>query len=190
VPAQFIEADLKNASQPANRRQQPWIIMWSHRPLYCSDGTTWEGRCISEATKYRANIEGLMSAAHVDLHLSGHNHQYERSWPVAGCDSGYKSGCDVQTPDTAPGITASLYKNPKHTVHIVNGAAGDIEGSDPTWVAQSKVHTAHCTLHTAHYTLHATHYSLHTTPHPKRTTLPRSPSAPPTIKICTPGMHG
>jgi hypothetical protein len=136
----FIKADLKQASDPVNRQKQPWIVMWSHRPLYCSDETTWEGRCINEAAEYRERIEAMINEAHVDLHLSGHNHQYERSWPVTGCAKGYTSGCDVQNPESSPAtISQACYVNPKHTVHIVNGAAGDIEGTDPTWVAQTKV---------------------------------------------------
>jgi hypothetical protein len=86
---------------------------------------TWKGRCITEATEYRKHIESLMADAQVDLHLSGHNHQYERSWPVTGCDSGYTTNCQIETPESSPAtISQALYKNPKHTVHIVNGAAG------------------------------------------------------------------
>ena len=36
-------------------------------------------------------------------------------------------------PDT---ISLSHYQHPDHPVYIVNGAGGDVEGSDPTWVAQ------------------------------------------------------
>ena len=125
----FIAADLLLASAPAQRAKRPWIVMWSHRPLYCSDLMTWRGRCLNEANKYRQSIEPLMVAAKVDVHISGHNHQYERSHPVSGCGDDYKSGCNV---------TTSLH-NAVGTVHIVNGAAGDVEGADPTWQNQGKV---------------------------------------------------
>jgi len=102
--------------------------MWSHRPLYCSDLMTWESRCVNEAAQYRGNIEKLMVAAKVDLHISGHNHQYERSWPVQGCSKGYSTGC----------VVTKSYHNAPAPVHIVNGAAGDVEGTDPSWVADEK----------------------------------------------------
>lgn len=103
--------------------------MWTHHPMYCSDLVTWADRCVRQATGYRANIEALMLAAKVDLHISGHNHQYERSYPVHGCASGYSSGC----------IVTKSYHNAAAPVYIVNGAAGDVEGSDPTWEGDEKV---------------------------------------------------
>jgi len=70
-----------------------------------------------------------MLEARVDLHISGHNHQYERSWPVAGCSKDYTSGCNV----------SKSYENAEMPVYVVNGAAGDEEGIDPTWVKPDKV---------------------------------------------------
>jgi hypothetical protein len=84
---------------------------------------TWEDRCLHEATEYRANIESLLLAAHADVHISGHNHQYERSWPVSGCSPTYE-GCNVST----------SYTNPAQPVHIINGAGGNVEGIDNSWI--------------------------------------------------------
>ena len=72
---QHSQADLKAASAPSARAQRPWIIVWTHRPLYCSSAITWEDRCLHEAAEYRGNIEQMMADARVDLHISGHNHQ-------------------------------------------------------------------------------------------------------------------
>eukprot|EP00041_Stephanoeca_diplocostata_P011948 m.198369 g.198369 ORF g.198369 m.198369 type:complete len:437 (+) comp18745_c0_seq1:160-1470(+) len=126
---EFIKNDLEAASAPAQRARTPWIIMWSHRPLYCSDLGTWEERCVHEAAEYRANIEAMMVKASVDLHISGHNHQYERSYPVHGCSKDYSTGCAI----------VKSYHNAPSPVYIVNGAAGDVEGTDPTWVKDEKV---------------------------------------------------
>ena len=48
VPSDFetpnemqLKQDLEKASQPGARAARPWIIVWSHRPLYCSDLETW-----------------------------------------------------------------------------------------------------------------------------------------------------
>ena len=89
---------------------------------------TWQSRCVTEAAQYRGNIEKLMVAAKVDLHISGHNHQYERSWPVQGCSKGYTTGC----------VVTKAYHDAPAPVYIVNGAAGDVEGTDPSWVADQK----------------------------------------------------
>jgi len=126
---QFLSSDLMAASLPAARLRRPWIIVWSHRPLYCSDSLTWATRCTKEAELYRANIEDLLVAAKVDLHISGHNHQYERSFPVAGCKGAYTSGCNV---------SQNLHNAP-WPVFIVNGAGGNIEGIEPTWMPDKRV---------------------------------------------------
>ena len=55
--------------------------------------------------------------------------RYERSYPVTGCNEDYTKGCQI----------AHDYHNAPHTVHIVNGAGGDTEGIDPTWVGRLKV---------------------------------------------------
>jgi hypothetical protein len=47
----FIKHDLEAASTPQARQLRPWIVVWSHRPLYCSDLMTWEDRCIKQATE-------------------------------------------------------------------------------------------------------------------------------------------
>ena len=67
----FIANDLEKASK--RRDLTPWIIVWSHRPLYCTDLLAWQGRCVDEANVYRRNIEGLLHEYGVDLHISGHS---------------------------------------------------------------------------------------------------------------------
>ncbi|XP_077983489.1 acid phosphatase type 7-like [Glandiceps talaboti] len=111
----WLENDLKKAD--SNRNEVPWVFVHGHRPLYCSDLVTWATRCTGEATKYRANIEDLLYKYNVDIYMAGHNHQYERSYPV------YKKQ-----------VTSKNYNNPQATVYIVNGAAGNPEPNDPTYV--------------------------------------------------------
>ena len=97
--------------------------------MYCSSLVTWSSRCVAEAARFRAQLEALMVAAGVDLHLSGHNHQYERSYSVARCDRDYRTECRV----------SDRTHNPPYPIHIVNGAGGDSEGVEPTWVAAREV---------------------------------------------------
>jgi len=112
----WLEQDLMKADQ--NRKNVPWIVMYGHRALYCTGLIdTWiVPRCSIQATMYRGWIEDLLYKYHLDVYFCGHNHQYERSYPV------YKSKS-----------TAHHYNNPNATVYIVNGAAGSIEQLDPTF---------------------------------------------------------
>ena len=48
---------------------------------------------------------------------------------MTGCNRDYTAGCQI----------TKNYNNPPYTVHIVNGAGGDTEGIDPTWVGAEKV---------------------------------------------------
>ncbi|XP_078618269.1 uncharacterized protein LOC144885921 isoform X2 [Branchiostoma floridae x Branchiostoma japonicum] len=113
----WLEQDLRTAD--LNRARTPWILVFGHRPLYCSSAALWTTRCTTEAREYRSDIEELFVRYHVDVYVCGHNHQYERSWPVSGGN-----------------VTAKNYHNPAATVHIVTGAAGNPEGNDPSYVPE------------------------------------------------------
>jgi len=112
----WLEQDLMKANE--NRKNVPWIIMYGHRALYCTGLIdTWiVPRCSVEASRYRGWIEDLLYKYHLDVYFCGHNHQFERSYPVYNSKS-----------------TAHHYDNPNATVYIVNGAAGSIEQLDPTF---------------------------------------------------------
>ena len=100
----WMESDLKTANR--NRGVVPWIMVFGHRPLYCTS-IICKVRCEAQAPIYRSYIEDLLYEQKVDVYLSGHNHQYERSLPV------YKQKAVQED-----------YKNPKAPVYIVNGGAG------------------------------------------------------------------
>ena len=121
----FIERDLAAANE--NRRARPWIVAFTHHPMYCSDLLTERTRCQKEAYKYREDLEQLFLENKLDLHISGHNHQYERSWGVYGCDEEGTKKCQ---------ISEETHNSP-YPVYIVNGAGGDVEGIDPTWVPEA-----------------------------------------------------
>jgi hypothetical protein len=60
----WLEADLKKASAPAQRRRVPWILVATHVPMYCSAiGQTDVGG------DSRKDIEPLLLAAGVDLYM-------------------------------------------------------------------------------------------------------------------------
>ncbi|CAK8992480.1 unnamed protein product [Durusdinium trenchii] len=108
----FIKADLEIAS--ANRETVPWIVVFAHKPLYCSTNDYYD--CEIHSLYLRKELEPLFQAYQVDLFLGGHLHNYERTWPV------------VQNV-----TVAKSYSNPKATVHAVIGNAGDSEGLTNRW---------------------------------------------------------
>ncbi|XP_041376911.1 acid phosphatase type 7-like isoform X2 [Gigantopelta aegis] len=109
----WMESDLKAANR--NRRAVPWVFVFGHRPLYCTSVICRE-RCKVEAPVFRSYLEDLLYEQKVDVYMSGHNHQYERSLPV------YRQRAVQED-----------YKNPKAPVYIVNGGAGNPDFNDPTF---------------------------------------------------------
>ena len=115
IQYQWIEKDLEEAFY-RRRLGIPWIVVVGHRPLYCSS-VTLSRRCTEEAPKYRQWLEPLLHKWKVDVYLCGHNHQYERSYPVYNMT-----------------VSAKSYLHPNSTVFIVNGAAGNKEHNDPDYL--------------------------------------------------------
>lgn len=112
---QWLQQDLARAN--ANRAARPWVVVYGHRPIYCSN-RVW----CPDNGKLRSHIEPLLLENQVDLVLWGHVHMYERTWPVA-------NNVTVQT----------NYINPKAPVHVTVGTAGAMLcaylGPQPDWSA-------------------------------------------------------
>mmetsp|Transcript_20696 Transcript_20696/g.57445 ORF Transcript_20696/g.57445 Transcript_20696/m.57445 type:complete len:389 (-) Transcript_20696:198-1364(-) len=76
----WLAKDLGQANR--NRRKRPWVVVYGHRPLYCSNKGP--GRdCNHNASKVRFALEKIFLIFGVDLYLCGHMHAYERSFPMA-----------------------------------------------------------------------------------------------------------
>ncbi|XP_015794313.1 acid phosphatase type 7 [Tetranychus urticae] len=127
----WLENVLTEANQPENRAKHPWIIVLGHRPFYCSSsrfgrcpgGTTW----IRTGSNYLGKgLEDLFYKGGVDLVFGGHNHQYERMYPVY---------------DLKISGSSTPYLNPNATTYIISGSAGNQEDLDgfkedpPVWSA-------------------------------------------------------
>ncbi|XP_076441742.1 acid phosphatase type 7-like [Babylonia areolata] len=120
---QWLEKDLQEATQPANRAQRPWIITMAHRPMYCSNND--QDDCTKHQSVLRTGVpafgfpglEPLFYKYGVDLSLWAHEHSYERLWPLYD----YKM---------YNGSTAEPYTNPGAPVHIITGSAGCQEKHD------------------------------------------------------------
>jgi acid phosphatase type 7 len=88
-----------------NRTATPVVTVAQHRPLYCCEC----GDILSAIL--REESEQSIVNHHIDLHLSGHQHNYQRLYPLI-------NGTLVST----------NYTNPNAPVYVVNGAAGNREG--------------------------------------------------------------
>ena len=126
---EWMRADLEQAQQ--RRAQVPWIIVQGHRPFYCNVGAktsvTGAFKCDGEQEQSRVGpasqhgryaVEPLFHEFGVDLALYGHVHDYSRFLPVYN-----------HTPH--PGSRGAPYTNPKATVHLTIGGAGNPEMPQP-----------------------------------------------------------
>merc|ERR1719443_2159879 len=72
----WLKKDLAAANK--NRDQIPWIVIEGHRSVYCSC----DGDCDSAAVTVRNDLEPIMFEYGVDFFINGHEHNYERSYPL------------------------------------------------------------------------------------------------------------
>ncbi|KAG0176989.1 hypothetical protein DFQ29_005370 [Apophysomyces sp. BC1021] len=117
----WLEADLQQAVQ--NRHIRPWIILSTHHPVYCSSNTEdCEGRSAlirdgllsADNGAHWGGLEDLLLKYKVDVYLSGHVHNYERTYPVA------------------KGLTTSTsYHNAPSFFQLLVGNGGQPEGAVP-----------------------------------------------------------
>jgi hypothetical protein len=116
---QWLIKVLRDANLPQKRAAHPWLVVLHHRPVYCS--SIQFGRCPGGASWIRKGISllgfpGLEEIYYhhgVDLVLAGHNHHYERMFPV--------HNKQLKMNATAP------YRNPGAPVYVVTGAGGNHE---------------------------------------------------------------
>jgi hypothetical protein len=116
----FVEADLK----AVDRSVTPWIISMAHQPMYCSPNDD-KDDCHSLVSLMRDGILGqfgfeeLINRFGVEMHFGAHEHSYERNYPV------YQYEWDSALTGQA------AYIDFNKTVHIISGAAGCPENTDP-----------------------------------------------------------
>lgn len=105
----WLQRDLQEVNK--NRDRHPWVIVFGHKPMYCSRSSPDKAENLECASKkmisIRHALEDLFYEEGVDLYISGHQHNYERTWPM------YKHKAFQQG-----------YRNPKAPIHIINGAMG------------------------------------------------------------------
>ncbi|XP_041353434.1 acid phosphatase type 7-like [Gigantopelta aegis] len=130
----WLERHLKEVTSPAYRAKHPWIILFGHRPMYCSNNDADD--CSQFESRVRCGIpylhwlclEKLLYNYGVDVAFWAHEHSYERLWPTF--DRKVYNG-SIKEP----------YTNPRAPVHIITGSAGCKERHDkfikhrPEWSA-------------------------------------------------------
>ncbi|EDW82409.1 uncharacterized protein Dwil_GK25789 [Drosophila willistoni] len=121
---EWLKDDLARANSKENRLQRPWIVIYGHRPMYCSNEN--DNDCTHSETLTRVGwpflhmfgLEDLLYEYGVDVAIWAHEHSYERLWPIY--DYVVRNGS-----------LGSPYENPRAPVHIVTGSAGCKEGREP-----------------------------------------------------------
>ena len=104
----FIDQDLQSASGRSNVN---WIIVYFHQPMYTSPSHH------PPVSSLRNAYHPLFDKYDVDLVLQGHNHNYQRSFPIA-----YNSVDPSQ-----PIVTSSdnaVYNDPRGQIYAEVGTAG------------------------------------------------------------------
>ena len=123
---QFLYNDLKSI----DRNKYPWVIVYGHRPFYCSPNMTTNLAavplfrnnvdCIERAELLRGIYEDLWYNNSVDMVIGGHVHAYERFTPVYQNKS---VPCTVENFNLCQGAKAPVY--------IVTGVPGQDDSYSP-----------------------------------------------------------
>ena len=121
----WLQGDLENANN--NRENVPWIVFFAHRPMYSSNG---DGDGHGSEIEFREAMEPLLFQYQVDLAMYGHDHHYERTYPV------FEEGVF----SVNSGNMSDAYYKPGAPIHIVAGNSGrsiydGLEDPKPNWSA-------------------------------------------------------
>ncbi|XP_041349611.1 acid phosphatase type 7-like [Gigantopelta aegis] len=75
----WLDNDLTVAN--SKRMEHPWVIVFGHRPLYssCHGG---DYMCSRSMLAVRRHLDDILFKHGVDVYIGGHDHHYERTFPV------------------------------------------------------------------------------------------------------------
>jgi hypothetical protein len=127
----WLESDLEEANRM--RATTPWIVACFHSPIYSSNAGHSGGD-----KEFQAAVEPLLVRYSVDLTFTGHDHGYERSYPVNAhrVSSTERHNCSPTSK--------------KHPIHLLVGIAGatiDPWLDQPAWSAYRESFTGVVKLH-------------------------------------------
>ncbi|KAF0292884.1 Acid phosphatase type 7 [Amphibalanus amphitrite] len=86
----WLVSDLEAATDPSARAARPWIVLYGHRPMYCTNRDMDDCTRVHDRVRVGApnhdppipGLEDLLMQYGVDLAVWGHEHSYERMWPL------------------------------------------------------------------------------------------------------------
>jgi len=139
----WLRNDLEDANE--NRENFPWIIVFAHRPMYSSNG---DGDGHGSEIEFREAMESLLYEYQVDLAIWGHDHHYERTYPVFEENVYSNNSGSVSDPFYKPGAT----------IHIVAGMSGrstydGLEDPQPLWSAYREVEYGYTIFEATKYSI-------------------------------------
>lgn len=117
----WMESQLTSAN--SNRDEVPWLVVYGHKPMYTSHGD--DTHDIDQVL--RENLEPLFVDNQVDIIVWGHDHFYERTWPVISAEPQERG-------TSGEGME---FAGPHAPIHLVTGTAGrgsyDYTEEQPEW---------------------------------------------------------
>ncbi len=112
----WLAADL--AAADANRDNVPWIVVQAHQPMYAAGGSHGPpsgGNCV-------ATWLPLFDTYNVNVYINGHNHMYQRSYPIeAGAAT--TTAVNYYPPSTTGTIYATIGKMGTSSTYTPSGSA-------------------------------------------------------------------
>ena len=112
----FVKRDLISASQNPNIK---WIIVYFHHPMYTSPSKH------PSDILLRDTYHPLFDQYGVDLVFQGHNHNYQRSYPLTYNNNNI---IVIANPSSNPTITSAntnTYNDPRGEVYVIAGTGGE-----------------------------------------------------------------
>ena len=111
----FVKRDLISTSQNPNIK---WIIVYFHHPMYTSPSKHPSDILLREI------YHPLFDKYGVNLVFQGHNHNYQRSYPLAYNNNNDNSNVNPSSNPTITSINTNTYNDPTGEVYVTAGTAG------------------------------------------------------------------
>uniref|UniRef100_A0A0N5BAV9 Purple acid phosphatase n=1 Tax=Strongyloides papillosus TaxID=174720 RepID=A0A0N5BAV9_STREA len=149
--AKWLDNELQKIEH--DKENHPWTISYLHRPLYCymkyheDECNEYENTMILRGYKDIPGLEEYFHTYNVDLVLYGHEHIYQRNYPVYN--------------RTVYQYKNDIYYNPPATTYVLSGAGGcvsctvekEINKSDGfPFGAQASLEIGYTLVHVLNYT--------------------------------------
>jgi hypothetical protein len=108
----WIQADL--AAAQADRANHPFIIVLSHRGLFSTSLHSTD----SDVLYARSTLAPIYAKYNVDMVMNGHDHEYERTFPITPANPATGTPTITQSSQNGP------YTSGNGTVYVINAGAG------------------------------------------------------------------